>query len=339
MYTGPWAEDFVRIVRREGGQVTADDLKRYEPVWSEPCKETVFGHTVYVNGPPHLGVQSLFTGLNLAEALQLDRQGPYWSDPATFQALARIEPVATVAPSIGRRTMDLLRANGVDISPDAQLGKAYARALAPLLARIFTPPAGNDPKHSNAIVVVDRDGNIATITHTINSVIWGDTGIVVDGIPIPDSASFQQAALAAIKPGDRVPHRIIDTIAFEGDKPVLATGSIGSSLVPESIRVLVCVLGQHQDLAMVMRAPPLLSNVGMSVIERPAWQLPVPFPSDGYSPDFREKLKPLGLVLSDVPSAVVSSLRGTLAAVSIDPKTGRRTAVDQPGIYVFNAAE
>jgi hypothetical protein len=205
---------FVRIVRREGGNVTADDLKRYEPVWSEPCKETVFGHTVYVNGPPHLGVQSLFTGLNLAEALQLDRQGPYWSDPATFQALARIEPVATVAPAVGRRTMDLLKAAGVDISPDAQLGKAYARALAPLL-----------------------------------------------------------------------------------------------------------------------------SNVGMSVIERPAWQLPVPVPSDGYSPEFREKLKSLGLVLSDVPSAAVSSLRSTLAAVSIDPKTGRRTAVDQPGIYVFNRAE
>ena len=55
--------------------------------------------------------------------------------------------------------------------------------------------------------------------------IWGDTGIVVDGVPIPDSAGFQQIALAKLKPGDRVPHQIIDTIAFEGDKPVLATGS------------------------------------------------------------------------------------------------------------------
>jgi gamma-glutamyltranspeptidase/glutathione hydrolase len=339
MYTGPWAEDFVRIVRREGGQVTADDLKRYEPVWSEPCKETVFGHTVYVNGPPHLGAQSLFTGLNLAEALKLDEKGPYWTDPATFQALARIGPVVTVAPLIGKRTADLLRSKGVDLSPSAQLGKDYAQALAPLFDRIFTPPAGDDPKHSNAIVVVDRDGNIAAITHTINSVIWGDTGIVVGGIPIPDSASFQQAALAAIKPGDRVPHRIIDTIAFEGDTPILATASIGSSLVPECIRALLGVLGQHQDLATIMRAPPLLANVSMSVIERPAWQLSVPVPPDAYSAEFISKLKALGLVLDEMPSATVAGLRGTLAAVSIDPKTGKRTAVDQPGIYVFNAAE
>ncbi len=339
MYAGEWAEDFVRIVQREGGKVTAEDMKRYQPIWSEPLKETVFGHTVYVNGPPQLGAQSLFTGLNLAEALKLAQKGPYWTDPETFQALARIEPVVAVAPLIGRRTLDLLLRQGIDISAGAQLGKGYAAALAPLLDEIFTPPPEHDPKHSNAIVVVDRDGNIAAITHTIYSVIWGDTGIVVDGIPIPDSASFQQTILAKIKPGDRVPHRIIDTIAFEGDSPVLATGSIGSSLVPESIRVLLGVLGQHQDLATLMHAPPLLTNLSMSVTERPAWQLPVPIPPGAYSADFIAKLKALGLDLDELPTATVAGLRGTLAAVSIDPQTGKRTAVDQPGIYVFNRAE
>ena len=29
-------------------------MKRYKPIWSEPHKQTVFGHSVYVNGPPHL---------------------------------------------------------------------------------------------------------------------------------------------------------------------------------------------------------------------------------------------------------------------------------------------
>ena len=164
-------------------------------------------------------------------------------------------------------------------------------------------------------------------------------GIVVDGIPIPDSASFLQVALAKIHSGDGVPHRIIGTIVFEGDTPVLATGSIGSSLVPKSLGVLLGMLGQHQDLATLMRAPPLLSNISMSVIERPAWQLPVPIPLGAYSPDLIAKLKQLGLVLDEIPSTTVAGLRGTLAAVSIDPKTGQRTAVDQPGLYVFNSTE
>ena len=339
MYTGPWADEFVRTVQREGGKVTAEDMKRYRPIWSEPRKAIVFGHTVFVNGPPHLGGQALITGLNLAETLELDKKGPYWSDPETFQALARISPVASVAPRIGMRAKQLLLDQGIDISEDAQLGKPYARALAPLLGTIFTQPAGADPKHSNAIVVVDKDGNIAAVTHTINSVIWGDTGIVVGGIPIPDSASFQQLVLASMAPGERVPHQIIDTIAFEGDKPVLAAGSIGSSLIPESIRVLVGVLGQHESLEALTKAPPLLSSLGMNVIERPAWQLPVQVPQGAYSAEFIRKLIALGLNLNEVPEATAGAIRGTLAAVSIDPATEKRTAVDQPGLYVFNRAE
>ncbi len=129
------------------------------------------------------------------------------------------------------------------------------------MGKIFGPRPETDPKHSNAIVVIDKEGNIAAVTHTINAVIWGDTGIVVDGVPIPDSAGFQQTTLAGLKPGDRVPHQIIDTIAFEGDKPVLATGWIGVSLIPESVRVLLGVWAGTGSRD-VMAAPPLLAEIG-----------------------------------------------------------------------------
>lgn len=67
-----------------------------------------------------------------------------------------------------------------------------------------------NPKHSNSVVVVDGEGNVVALTHTINTVIWGDTGMVVDGVPLPDSAGFQQKALAKINPGDRLPHPIAE---------------------------------------------------------------------------------------------------------------------------------
>ena len=199
--------------------------------------------------------------MNLAEALKLDQHGPYWKDPAAFEALTRISQFVADAPQLEKNTASFLKGKGVNISEHAQLGKTYAAAIAPLLGKI--PGAGADtaPKHSNAIVVIDKDGSIAAVTHTINTMIWGDTGIVVGGVPLPDSAGFQQSTLAGLKPGDRVPHQIVDTIAFEGDKPVLVTASIGASLVPESIRVLVGILGQHQDLATVMAAPPLLAEL------------------------------------------------------------------------------
>ena len=339
MYTGQWARDFVRIVQREGGKVTAEDLARYKPLWNEPYKGTFLGSTIYVNGAPHFGAYNLLTGLNLLEALHVQDQGPYWSDVNTFRDLARVSQLVSGAPVLNRALAASLSDHGIDTSPGSQLTKEYAQKVAPLLDNLFAPAADNSPHHSNSIVVVDRQGNIAAITHTINAVIWGDTGIVVDGIPIPDSAAFQQARLASIEPGERLRHEIIDTIVFTGDKPVLATASIGSSLVPESLRVLLGVLGQKQSLETVMAEPPLLAHLDFSAGRQTVAAIPVSIPQGAYAADFLARIKAAGVNIQELPTATAGGLRGTLAAVAIDPQTGRRTAVDEPGVMVFNEAQ
>ena len=139
----------------------------------------------------------------MAEALHLEQKGPYWQDPETFQALAHIADVVRLALRLGDAGFKFLSANGINISPEAQLGKAYARVLAPLLSQIPVPGTDRAPKHSDSIVAIDREGNIAAMTHTINTVIWGGTGIVVSGIPLPGADGFQQFELASIKPGER----------------------------------------------------------------------------------------------------------------------------------------
>jgi len=227
---------------------------------------------------------------DLAEAMQLDRKGPYWSDPVTFQALSRISEVVSGAPVLNAKVVAFLKSKEIDTAPANQLTKAYATRVAPILDEMFAVPADEAPHHSNGIVVIDKDGNIAAITHTINTVVWGDTGIIVDGIPIPDSAAFQQARLASIKPGDRLPHEIIDTIVLQGDRPVLATASIGASLVPESLRVLLGVLGQHQDLATLMAKPALLANLDFGNIDQPPAARAVPLVQGAYSPEFIAQL-------------------------------------------------
>lgn len=336
MYTGEWARNFVDLVRREGGQATRADLERYRPIWSEPFADQVFGCTVCVNGPPLRGVHGLFVGLNLAEALHLDRRGSYWTDPVMFARLVRVAQFATGAPRVTPAAARLLRDRGVDFAPAAQLEKNYATAVAPLLDEVFAPPAEDLPRHSHAIVAVDREGNIAVVTHSINTLIWGDTGIVVDGVPLPDSAGFQQSALAKLAPGERLPSDTVDTIVLRAGVPILATASIGASLMPENIRMLVSVLGQHQDLAGVMAAPPLLSNVGPG-----AWapQPPALVPAGAYERAFLDQARRLGIRIQEVPVPEASNERGTLAVVAIDPKTGRRTGVDSSGIMIFNMRE
>ena len=294
-------------------------------------------HLISGAGGPS-GPYNLFAGMNVAEALKLNQQGPYWIDPETFRDLARINKIVIGAPFVSKDISEILRRRGIEVSPSAQLTKGYAQAVARILDQLSASPVDNDPKHSNAIVVVDRRGNIAAVTHTINAVIWGDTGIVVGGIPIPDSAAFQQQRLAGMRPGDRVPHEIIDTIAFNGDKPVLATGSIGSSLVPETIRVLLGVLGQHQDIATVMSEPPLLLTFDPGA-DLTSSRQSVSIPKGVYGEDFIAKVKALGMEVTEITVATSAGLRGTLAAIAIDPKTGKRTAINQPGVMVFNGSE
>ncbi len=339
MYTGPWGEEFVRVVQREGGKVTPEDMARYAVSWDAPRQQDVLGATVYVNGGRHYGAYYLLPGLNLAEAKQLQAQGPYWSDPDTLVQMSRINEVITGAPDLNPKVAAFLRSKGVDASPEHQLTKAYAAQVAPLIDAMVAVGDTDAPRHSNSIVVVDRDGNVAAVTHTINAVIWGDTGIVVGGVPIPDSAAFQQARLARMKPGDRLAHEIIDTIAVKNGKPVLATAGIGSSLVPETLRTLVGVLGQGQDLDQVMNAPPLLSTFDLSGEPKAPGSLPVMIPKDGYDEDFIAKLNARGVQTIEADPALVQGLRGTVTAVRIDPETGQRSAAHAPEVAVFNAAQ
>lgn len=101
---------------------------------------------------------------------------------------------------------------------------------------------------------------------------------------------------------------------LSGDKPVLATASIGVSLVPESLRVLTGVLGQKQSLQTLMAEPALLSHIDFSAAEQTLAFIPVSIPQGTYTPAF-------------------------LAKVKAAAKTGRRNAADQPGVMVFNESQ
>jgi hypothetical protein len=43
--------------------------------------------------------------------------------------------------------------------------------------------------------------------------------------------------------------------------------------------------------------------------------------------------------VSEIPAATAGALRGTLSAVAMDAKTGKRTAVNQPGVMVFSSVQ
>ena len=336
MYTGPWGRAFVAAVRKAGGRATMGDMKAYRVLWSPPYSERFLGHTLYVSGPPSDAVYQVQEGLNIAAALKLERGGPYWSDPRTFRGLARIDPLVSQAPRFSANVATFLRSQGIDFSRSAQRGEDFAAAVAPILSRLYVPPQRMTPHHSNAIVVVDKEGDIAVMTHTINAVVWGDTGIVVGGIPLPDSAGFQQGLLARLKPGSRVPDPIACTLTFDGAQPVLATAPIGSSLTAQTIATVFSVIGQKQTLAKALAAPPALDDFAQYGLPLDVRKVDVA--AGGYSAGFISSLEALGVPVAEVSAERTAILRGTLAAATIDPITHMASTTEVPGVMVFGGS-
>ena len=88
-----------------------------------------------------------------------------------------------------------------------------------------------------------------------------------------------------------------------------------------------------------MAAPPLLAEIGFDSAEPLGAPVRVSIPHGAYGAELIAKLKALGANVTEVPVEVADGLRGTLATVAIDPKTGKRTTVELPGVMVFGEAE
>jgi len=339
MYTGAWGQQFVEAVQREGGKATMSDMKRYQPIWGEPHSTTFLGHTVFVPGKSNDGGYQVLEALNLAEELKLDQMGPYQKDPKAFRTLSRILGTAELDSVSPPQFADWKRQNGLSLSREDRITKPYAKALAAVMTGVPDQTQQRSPSsHTDAIVVVDRWGNIAALAHSINTVLWGTTGIVVGGIPIPDAAGFQQRRLAAIKPGDPVPDDMAPVIAMSGGKPALAIAAVGVSLMRETVRIVVGVFANGLSLQAVMAAPPLLLNTEAPKVGETASPRPERVPEGAYDPDFLKELQVSGMNTEPQSTLQVYTIRGTAVLAAIDPETGIWRSVETPGVFDFAAA-
>lgn len=71
-YRGWIAEAIVDMVKKEGGVMTLDDLKKYQAVWREPLIGSYRGRTVITMPPPSSGGVALLQMLNIVEGYKLD---------------------------------------------------------------------------------------------------------------------------------------------------------------------------------------------------------------------------------------------------------------------------
>jgi len=213
MYRGPWAHRFVELVRRDGGRVQLADLADYQPRWGESLSAEFCGHQAHTVPTPDTGGLALLIALSLIEAADL---GDPTRDPDALYWLIQI---------IERSGSESHVASVSELEP----GRIAALWQQLRHANDAAPhESGEGAGHSDFVLTADDHGNIAAVCHSINTALWGTTGIVVDGIAIPDPATFQQNALARLVPGANLPMPINPALALRDGRPVLACSSIGA---------------------------------------------------------------------------------------------------------------
>jgi gamma-glutamyltranspeptidase / glutathione hydrolase len=306
MYDGEWGRKFADVIQKNGGAITHDDMKKYRAVWEEPLRTTWRDYEVYAPGLSAWGGVGIVEGLHLLELANLKEH--YTTSPRSLFWLMQISECQ-------RLTWGGLAAAGIDLSPKSRATKETSALIWqqmqngkwPWLPESMRKTAGS---HSDGLVVVDQKGNMAVINHTINTSLWGDTGIFVDGISIPDSAAFQPHEVAKAGPGNRLPNGMSPLILLRKGKPALGCAAVGGGLHAKTLQTLANTLDFGMDPQTAVDTPAFVGwNSG--TVE-----------ADTFDPKILAGLTQFGIKkVKPISAKEAGTSRGYWVGIQIDPTT------------------
>jgi gamma-glutamyltranspeptidase/glutathione hydrolase len=287
LLTGPIAADIVRRLAQGPlpGTMTLADLAAYRPHEGKALCRPYRAFTVCEPGPPSGGPATL-EGLGLLERTDIARRGPgdatAWFELAQAERLMYADDQHYIAdPAF------------VDVPLAGLLDGAYLDQRAGLIGDHAGPapapghPAGapapgvdatREPGGTSSFAIVDRWGDVAVMTTTVESV-FGD-GRMVDGFLLNNQLtdfSFSPrdkdggAAANAVGPGKRPRSSMAPTLVLDSQgRFVAAVGSPGGLAIPAYVlKALVGVLDWKLSMQAAIDLPNLIA-IGDFFISEPA---------------------------------------------------------------------
>jgi gamma-glutamyltranspeptidase/glutathione hydrolase len=263
-YRGSIARQIVAYLHSKGGPTTMADMRDYRAIWRTPVMRPYHGYDVYSMPPESSG------GGELLEALEIlapgDAAGLGLNSPAYLARL--IETMRQIfldrAAYYGDPAFVHVPLNYL-LSPqhiDAIRKQAFSHHVAQL------PPIPRDHGTSH-LCVVDREGNVVSLTTTVNTAFGSK--LMVPGIGVILNNEMDDFSIApgvaniygllskgpnSIQPGKRPVSSMSPTIVTKRGKPVLTLGgSGGPTIVTANLQVLLDVLDFHLDPEQALATP------------------------------------------------------------------------------------
>ena len=275
-YSGPVARAIVAATHAEPlpGTMTLQDLASYRPEWDQPlCRS--FHHFSVCTPPPPAGGVSLLELLGMLDKTDIAARGP--NDPQAWFLLAQASRLA-----YADRDRYVADPHYVSVPVERLLDPAYLKLREQLIGEHAGPapapgdialPRGRDAttesQGTSHFVVVDGDGNVVSMTTTIESVFG--SGRAVDGFVLNNQLtdfSFAPTDEAghpvanAVHGGKRPRSSMAPVIVLDRDDNfVAALGSPGGSAITEyNAKALVGLLAWKLTLKRAIELPNLIAR-------------------------------------------------------------------------------
>lgn len=232
MYRGEWARECVRSVSTQAGRLTLEDLARYRPDWRVPHRMQYRGYDLY--GPGGRDWGGLWVGLALRaleHAPPLASLGHYTKSADALELVTRV--IRQVWGELEWLENPAVLDNPAEVesrSSRYQGERIWKQVLEKLPARVREGRGS----HSYHIVVVDKDGNVASGTNTIQSLPWGN-GTFVEGVPLNQTGYLTSKS----GPGERRTDALTMHFGFRDDKFRFATGAFTGSLLETDLQFVL----------------------------------------------------------------------------------------------------
>lgn len=297
-YKGDIAEKITDYYAKNGNSwITMKDLADYQVSMREPVSVNYRGYELITSAPPSSGGMAIAGILNLMEAYDVKSMGP--ESPEFAHKLIQAQKL-----SYADRAVFMADTDFVQVPQAGLMSKKYADERRLLITDevIEKYGPGNPNKYESgsttSFSVVDKDGNMITVTQTING--FFGSGVVIPGTgflmnnEMDDFNTDAPKHVNAPEPKKKPLSSMSPTIVLKDGAPVMTLGSPGGPRIITTVAgVIMNVLDFDMDLQTAIDQARIYSpNSGVTHLETP------------FSPEYLASLEKIGHKVKVYPKKV-----------------------------------
>jgi gamma-glutamyltranspeptidase/glutathione hydrolase len=246
-YLGETAAAIEQFCAGTGGLITKIDLEKYRSVWRQPVHFKFRQLDIYTAGLPSSGGAVMGQILKILDEYELER---YTADSPEYIHLFSEASRRAFAdrseylgdPDFTEDLTDRLLDDSYIASRTQSIDLERASSSADILPGM--PMGRHESDQTTHLVVTDAEGNIVSLTYTVNS--WFGCKAIVPGYGFflnnemddfailpdaPNAFGLTGSQANSVEPGKRMLSSMTPTLVFKSRQPFMALGSPGGSKI------------------------------------------------------------------------------------------------------------